>query len=154
MRPLAVVDPKPIRSDDAQLGATGTPPSDSFRMPTICVSLKFDFRMTAPDRSSLPNRVNQPGKPTTLRELYRDLDKPGEHHLKDAHHKLDAAVRACYGMRAADDALVFLLSLNQALVAKEASGATIKGPGLPQAEALARKLTSTDCLQESGKFTV
>ena len=28
---------------------TGTPLSASFRMPTIWVSLNFDFRMTAPD---------------------------------------------------------------------------------------------------------
>jgi hypothetical protein len=28
--------------------ATGTPLSASFRIPTICVSLNFDFRMTAP----------------------------------------------------------------------------------------------------------
>jgi hypothetical protein len=29
--------------------ATATPLSASFRIPTICVSLNFDFRMTAPD---------------------------------------------------------------------------------------------------------
>src|SRR5581483_10461419 len=32
---------------------TGTPLSASFRIPTICVSVNFDFRMTAPNRGAV-----------------------------------------------------------------------------------------------------
>jgi hypothetical protein len=43
------------RNDDGS--STGTPLSASFRIPTICVSLNFDFRMTVPCRSSPPATV-------------------------------------------------------------------------------------------------
>jgi hypothetical protein len=46
----------------------------------------------------------------SLRELYRLMEVPGENPLKDAHGKLDAAVRAAYGMiRAPGDRLGHLL---------------------------------------------
>jgi hypothetical protein len=46
----------------------------------------------------------------SLRELYRSLETPGDHPLKDAHAVLDGAVRSAYGMSAAVDplALTFL----------------------------------------------
>src|SRR6478672_13534879 len=42
--------------------ATGTPLSASLRIPTIWVSLNFDFRMTAPCRSSLPRNCEPTGE--------------------------------------------------------------------------------------------
>ena len=49
----------------------------------------------------------------SLREIYRSLELPGESPLKDAHEKLDAAVRQAYGMSKDADPLQFLLSLNE-----------------------------------------
>lgn len=66
-----------------------------------------------------------------FRELYRTLELPGKNPLKDAHHRLDAAVRDAYGMGAEDDTLTFLLALNQELAEKESGDTDIVGPGLP-----------------------
>jgi hypothetical protein len=67
----------------------------------------------------------------SFRELYRTLDLPGANPLKDAHHQLDAAVRNAYGMGSEEDALTFLLGLNEELAEKEANGVPIVAPGLP-----------------------
>ena len=67
----------------------------------------------------------------SLRDLYRTLDTPGKNPLRDAQERLDAAVRAAYGMPAGADVLGFLLTLNGQLAAAEARGETIVGPGLP-----------------------
>jgi hypothetical protein len=56
----------------------------------------------------------------SLRDLYRTLDEPGSNPLRDAHGKLDAAVRAAYGMPKDADILAFLLALNQTCAAREA----------------------------------
>lgn len=66
-----------------------------------------------------------------LRELYRSLESPGAHPLKDAHAALDAAVRAAYGMKPDEDAIQFILNLNQRLASEEDDGRPITGPGLP-----------------------
>lgn len=66
-----------------------------------------------------------------LRELYRTLELPGKHPLKDASDVLDAAVRKAYGMAATADPLKYLLALNLELAAKEAKGEAITPPGLP-----------------------
>lgn len=68
---------------------------------------------------------------TTLRDLYRTMDLPGEHPVKDAHAKLNEAVREAYGMTKEDDPLPFLLSLGHSLSATESSGGCVMGPGLP-----------------------
>jgi hypothetical protein len=49
----------------------------------------------------------------SLRDLYRTLEEPGSNPLRDAQAKLDAAVRAAYGMPKTADILAFLLDLNQ-----------------------------------------
>jgi SAM-dependent methyltransferase len=67
-----------------------------------------------------------------LRELYRTLDLPGEHELKDAQEELDAAVRDAYGMRRSEDPLEFLLKLNQALAKREEKAQAVVGPGVPR----------------------
>jgi hypothetical protein len=86
----------------------------------------------------------------TLRELYRSLEQPGKHPLKEAHETLDAAVRAAYGMGRKEDPLAFLLRLN-ALVAKaEAAGEDVTGPGLPASARGSKKVMSGDCVQMPG----
>jgi hypothetical protein len=67
----------------------------------------------------------------SLRDLYRTLDDPGSNPLRDAHARLDTAVRAAYQMPKDADILAFLLSLNQSCAAKEAAGNPITPPGLP-----------------------
>jgi hypothetical protein len=67
----------------------------------------------------------------SLRTLYRSLELPGRHPLKDAQETLDATVRTAYGMAHSKNPLEFLLTLNEEVAAKEASGKPITGPGLP-----------------------
>jgi hypothetical protein len=66
-----------------------------------------------------------------LRELYRSMESPGKHPLKDAHDKLDAAVRRAYGMTPKEDPIAFILKLNAELAEREDDGEAIVGPGLP-----------------------
>lgn len=68
----------------------------------------------------------------TLRDLYRSVDGPGSHPMKDAQEALDAAVRNAYGFNASDDILALLLELNDELSAKESEGIPPLGPGLPK----------------------
>lgn len=90
----------------------------------------------------------------SLRDLYRTLDTPGANPLRDAHTRLDTAVRAAYGLeggaasppkakkRGADEAapsgptdpLAFLLALNLELAAKESSGARKPAAGSPKGQ--------------------
>lgn len=83
----------------------------------------------------------------SLRELYRSLELPGAHPLKDAHEKMDAAVRDAYGMSASADPLAFLLKLNAELASKEETGGTVVGPGLPPSVKNKTKYVTTDCLR-------
>jgi hypothetical protein len=82
----------------------------------------------------------------SLRELYRSLESPGKHPLKDAHTALDRAVRAAYGMGKTKDPLAFLLELNARLAARESAGRTIVGPGWP-ASAGRKRLVTADCVE-------
>lgn len=66
-----------------------------------------------------------------LRDLYRLLEDPGKHSLKDAHTELDHAVRRAYGIKSNDDELAFLLALNHELAERIRSGQTTESPGLP-----------------------
>lgn len=65
----------------------------------------------------------------SLRELYRSLELPGDHPLKEAHDALDDAVRGAYGMPKSADPLAFLLALNQEAAEKEANDGTVLGQG-------------------------
>ena len=58
----------------------------------------------------------------SLRDLYRTLEQPGDNPLRDAHARLDATVRAAYGVPADADPLAFLLELNLHCAAKEKAG--------------------------------
>ncbi len=70
----------------------------------------------------------------SLRALYRTLDTPGANPLREAHTRLDTAVRAAYAVPKAADPLAFLLALNLTLAAKEKAGEKITPPGLPLPE--------------------
>ncbi|MBX4888504.1 MULTISPECIES: DNA methyltransferase [Rhizobium] len=82
----------------------------------------------------------------SLRDLYRTLDLPGTNPLRNAHAKLDAAVREAYGMSPKQNMLGFLLALNSKVTADELSGKQIQGPGLPSS-AGKKKYVSGDALQ-------
>lgn len=80
----------------------------------------------------------------TLRTLYRTLELPGQHPLKDAHAKLDDAVQAAYGKRPSQDTLAFLLALNGALAEMERRAHTPVGPGMPASVPHRSALISSD----------
>lgn len=81
-----------------------------------------------------------------LRAVYRTLELPGKHPLKDAHAALDAAVIAAYGFDAKQDLLAQLLDLNLAVAAREKAGETVTAPGVPPSYGDARKLVTEDCI--------
>ena len=83
----------------------------------------------------------------SLRELYRTLEQPGDNPLREAHARLDAAVRAAYGMPATADPLAFLLELNVACAAKEKTGEKITPPGLPLPSKDHADFVTEDCIQ-------
>jgi SAM-dependent methyltransferase len=82
----------------------------------------------------------------SLRALYRTLDTPGANPLREAHTRLDTAVRAAYAMPKAADPLAFLLALNLDLAAKETAGEKITPPGLPLPEAERPAFVTEDCV--------
>jgi len=81
-----------------------------------------------------------------LRELYRSLEKPGAHSLKDAQAALDAAVRDAFGMSAKADPLQVLFDLNQALAIAELKGESVQLPGLPATVTNCESFITTDRL--------
>jgi hypothetical protein len=83
----------------------------------------------------------------SLRELYRTLDLPGQNPLKAAHDKLDAAVRAAYGVKAGEDPLAFLLDLNLELADREANKQPVVGPGLPPIVTGPTPFITEDCVR-------
>ena len=83
----------------------------------------------------------------SLRYLYRTLDQPGDNPLHNAHARLDAAVRAAYGISVEADPLAFLLELNLACAAQEKAGKQITPPGLPLPLADRDSFTTSDCIQ-------
>ena len=85
----------------------------------------------------------------SLRDLYRTLEEPGSNPLRDAQAKLDAAVRAAYGMPKDADILAFLLALNQSCAAKEAAGESITPPGLPLPLGDHGAFITKDCIRMS-----
>jgi hypothetical protein len=82
----------------------------------------------------------------SLRELYRELDEPGDHPLKKVQAKLDEAVRDAYGMQAGDDPLAFLLDLNMRLADAEDAGKSVVGPGLPHSIKNRASFVTADCV--------
>jgi SAM-dependent methyltransferase len=82
-----------------------------------------------------------------LRAVYRTLELPGKHPLKDAHAALDAAVLAAYGFDAKKDLLAQLLELNLAVAAREKAGEPVTAPGVPPGYGQADKLVTEDCIK-------
>jgi len=85
-----------------------------------------------------------------LRDLYRTLDLPGKNPLRDAHDRLDAAVRAAYGMEPGADPLAFLLALNKEVAAREAAGQPVVAPGLPPCVTDSAPFVTDDCVRMPG----
>ncbi len=83
----------------------------------------------------------------SLRDLYRTLEQPGDNPLREAHARLDAAVRAAYGMPADADPLAFLLELNLGCAAKEKAGEKITPPGLPLPPEQHTDFITDDCIE-------
>src|SRR5439155_4824126 len=65
-----------------------------------------------------------------LRAQYRLLDLPGKNRLRDAHARLDAAVRAAYGVPERSDPLSELRDLNHQLARAIAAGQPVTPPGI------------------------
>lgn len=82
----------------------------------------------------------------SLRDLYRTLEEPGDNPLRNAQDKLDAAVRATYGMKETEDPLAFLLALNHACAEKEKAGEKITPPGLPLPPEEHAAFVTEDCI--------
>ena len=85
--------------------------------------------------------------PGGLRAVYRTLELPGKHPLKDAHAALDAAVLAAYGFSPKADLLEQLLDLNQAVAAAERAGQAVIAPGVPPAYGNSAWLVTDDCVR-------
>ena len=83
----------------------------------------------------------------SLRELYRTLEEPGANPLREAHTRLDTAVRTAYAMPKAADPLAFLLALNLSLATKERAGEKITPPGLPLGPGEHASFVSGDCVK-------
>ncbi|HEX8523141.1 MAG TPA: DNA methyltransferase [Tepidisphaeraceae bacterium] len=81
-----------------------------------------------------------------LRAVYRTLELPGRHPLKDAHAALDAAVLTAYGFDKNKDLLAQLLSLNLEVAANEKQGKIPTPPGVPPKFGDASKLITEDCI--------
>lgn len=89
-----------------------------------------------------------------LRALYRTLELPGKHALKDAHAALDAAVLDAYGFeppppRGKGDLLKQLLDLNLAVAKRIERGEGVVAPGVPPAfgDPKAGGLITDDCIR-------
>lgn len=83
----------------------------------------------------------------SLRDLYRSMELPGSHPLKEAHARLDAAVREAYGMTPKQNVLAYLLALNAKVVAAEAGGQKVQAPGLPLKVGNKKDFVTKDALQ-------
>lgn len=91
----------------------------------------------------LPDVGNDGG----LRAVYRTLELPGKHPLKDAHAALDTAALAAYGFSPKLDLLKQLLDLNHAVAAKEKAGEPVTAPGVPTGYGNVAALISEDCIK-------
>ncbi len=82
-----------------------------------------------------------------LRAVYRTLELPGKHPLKDAHAALDAAVLDAYGFSAKADLLKQLLDLNHVVSTREREGLPVTAPGVPSAYGDSSALITDDCIR-------
>jgi SAM-dependent methyltransferase len=90
--------------------------------------------------------MNQNG--WSLRQLLQSAEVEGPHPLKDAQAALDTAVRDGYGSPPDQDAISFLLELNQLVAEDEEQGRKVRGPGLPgNLDPKDPRFTSEDCIE-------
>ncbi|MFT3786669.1 MAG: N-6 DNA methylase [Tepidisphaeraceae bacterium] len=82
-----------------------------------------------------------------LRAVYRLLELPGKHPLREAHAALDAAVLDAYGFSAKKDLLKQLLDLNHQVSKREKAGESVTAPGVPQSYGDTAKLVTDDCVR-------
>jgi hypothetical protein len=82
-----------------------------------------------------------------LRAVYRTLELPGKHPLKDAHAALDAAVLDAYGFDPKADLLKQLLDLNHAVAAREKAGEPVTAPVVPPTYGDPAALVTDDCIR-------
>jgi len=86
----------------------------------------------------------------SLREMYRSLEDPGKHPLKDAHGALDEAVTRAYGFSPTASLLGELLALNASLAEAELQKEKVVGPGLQAIGgqfSAAGLYVTTDCIE-------
>ena len=83
----------------------------------------------------------------SLRDLYRTLETPGKNPLRDAHERLDKAVRAAYRMRANEDPLAFLLKLNLDIFNQVFATKKLTAPGLPPCVTDPSEFITDDCVK-------
>lgn len=81
-----------------------------------------------------------------LRELYRALDMPGKHPLRDAHAVLDKSVLAVYGFSQKEELLSQLLELNRDVFASVTARNKVTSPGIPEYYPDHSSLITQDCL--------
>jgi hypothetical protein len=97
---------------------------------------------------SAPRAGRGLGKETGgLRAVYRTLELPGKHPLKDAHAALDAAVLAAYGFDAKKEVLAQLLALNKEVAARIEAGEPVTAPGVPASYGDLAPLITADCVK-------
>jgi hypothetical protein len=82
-----------------------------------------------------------------LRKLYRLAELPGKNSVKTAQDDLDAAVRLAYGMRANENTLPFLLSLNTEIFLQDGNGVPVQAPGPPSSIHNLAQLVSKDRME-------
>ncbi len=87
-----------------------------------------------------------------LRALYRSLELPGKHPLRDAHAALDAAVLAAYGFKTGPkhrDLLAQLLGLNLKVAKAITKGEPVTAPGVAGSFDDPAELITDDCISAS-----
>ena len=82
-----------------------------------------------------------------LRAVYRSLELPGSHPLKDAHAALDAAVLDAHGFSPTANLLKQLLDLNHVVAAKERAGEPVTAPAVPPSFGDPSSLITNDCIR-------
>jgi hypothetical protein len=122
---------------------------DTFPWPQDSSKADIDKIVTAARELRLSRRTLMTEHNLSLRDLYRSLEFPGKHPLKEAQHKLDRAVQASYHMPKSQDVLAFLLNLNQEVARKEQNGESVVGPGLPTWVENAEDYITDDCIRMS-----
>lgn len=81
-----------------------------------------------------------------LRALYRTLEQPGKHPLKEAHAALDKAVLKAYGFSSNDELLAQLLDLNATVAERIQDEESVVAPGPPPQHSSPKDLISDDCV--------